>query len=77
MLFRSLNAALHLEQDLGNLRRFSGAGLAADDDDLVAFDGRADVVAPGVDRERGIEFGLWQPGEALGLEAGGNQGPRF
>ena len=73
----AFHAALHLEEDLRQLGGLSRAGLAADDDDLVAFDGRADVVAPGVDRERGIEFGLWQPGEALGLEAGGNQGPRF
>jgi hypothetical protein len=50
-----LAAAAHLEQDLGQLRRLARAGLAADDDDRVALDGGADLVAPRADRKRGIE----------------------
>ena len=46
----------HLEQDLGQLRGLARAGLAADDDDRVRVDRRADLVAPRVDRQRGVEM---------------------
>src|SRR3954468_3860453 len=50
-----LASAPHLEQDLRELRGLSRAGLAADDDDRVAFDGGANLVAARAHRKRGIE----------------------
>jgi hypothetical protein len=51
----ALAPAAHLEQDLRQLGGLARAGLAADDDQRMAFDRGADLVAPGVDRERRIE----------------------
>ena len=45
-----------LEQDLRQLRGLARAGLAADDDDRMRVDRRADLVAPRVDRQRGVEM---------------------
>ena len=50
-----VGSAPHLQQHLRQLRRLSRTGLAADDDHRVALDRRADVVAPRVDRQCGVE----------------------
>ena len=46
------DAAPVLEADLGQLRGLAGAGLAADDDDLVVGHGARDLVALGGDGQR-------------------------
>ena len=50
-----LAAAPHREQQLRQLGGLARAGLAAHDDCRVRFDSGADLVAPRVDRQRGIE----------------------
>ena len=66
-------ARVALQQDLGELRGLAGAGLAADDNDRVGIDRRADLVAPRVDRQRGVEVdlgGLDQAGRGGATVAG-------
>jgi hypothetical protein len=46
----------HLVQDLGQLGGLARAGLAADDDDGMRLDRGADLFAPRVDRQRGVEI---------------------
>src|SRR5687767_5328168 len=48
--------ALHLEENLGELRRLARAGLAADDDDAMHLDGGTDFLAPRIDGQRGIKI---------------------
>jgi hypothetical protein len=55
-----LAAAAHLEQDLGQLGSLARASLATDDDYRVALDRSADIVAPGVYRERRVEADVAQ-----------------
>jgi hypothetical protein len=50
-------AATHLEQDLGQLRGLARTGLAANDDYRVVYNGSADLVALGVDRQGRLEGG--------------------
>lgn len=54
------HAPAQLQADLGNLRGFAGAGLAADDHHLVLVDRALDVVQFLVDRQRVVEAGLRQ-----------------
>ena len=44
-----------LDTDLGQLRGFAGAGLAADDNDLVLADHAPEVIAPGIERQIAVE----------------------
>ncbi len=73
----AFDAALHLEQDLRNLRGLARTRLPADHHHLMVFDRAADFVPPAVDRQRRVEFGFGQPGEALGLEMGRNHAGRI
>ena len=51
-----LRSTPEAEADLRQLGRLARAGLAADDDDLMLADGVRDLLAPGIDRQRLVEF---------------------
>ena len=78
------HAAAELEADLGELGGLAGAGLAADDDDLVGADRARDVLALRADRQVGRELRPRQvgaprrelfPGVALQDAAGRREAP--
>ena len=50
-----VDSAPDVQADHRQLRRLSGTGLAADDDDLVVSNGRRDFLAPPGDRQRLVQ----------------------
>jgi hypothetical protein len=71
MADQAARANAQVEADLGQLRRLARAGFAADDHHLVLCDQLADVGAPLVDRQVGLEFRFRQLAAPRG-----HRGPR-
>ena len=60
MADRSVDAASQVETDFRQLRRFAGARLAADHDDLIVVNRFCNLITSFADGEFGVELGFWQ-----------------